>query len=204
MRYGGGDDRVHDRGGRRGGRLVGRLGRRQWARRDSGYTLVEVMMAVTITAIMATVVVVNLPTRVPDLRDEALAFTARARLAAQDSIVSGAVIGLKADEDGYAFFRFVAGEWREASEPPALTPRQWDTDAQVAVSIDNAPPLEDLSPEEIAALPPLIRFDPTGLATPFRLTLRDGRELYEVRVGQAGDIHVSEATGAPADAGGRR
>ncbi len=161
------------------------------------------MMAVTITAVMATVVVVNLPARTGDLADDALAFTARTRLAAQESVISGSVIGLKADEAGYAFYRFTAGLWREAAEPPALRPHAWRSEVQVDLAIDNAPPLGDLSEEEMAALPPLIRFDPTGLATPFRLTLREGRDLYEVRVGQAGDIHVSEGTGAPAGGGGR-
>lgn len=160
-------------------------------------------MAVTITAVMASMVVISLPSRRADVEEDARGFSARARLAAQESIISGATIGLKADEEGYAFFRYAAGVWRPVQDPQALTRRAWAASPVVALSIENAPPLDDLEPEEIAALPPLVRFDPTGLVTPFTLTLREGRDRFTVAVGDAGDVHVMEGAGAPVQRGRR-
>ncbi len=141
------------------------------AGREAGYSLVEVLAAVAITAIMATLVVLNFPTIGPGTSADrsAAILGARVQLASQHAIVSGAVVGLHVDEQGYRFHQFHGGAWGAVRGAEALAPAQWPPDAVVTLEIEGAPDLSDLDEDEIAALPPLVRLDPTGMATPFSI-----------------------------------
>lgn len=164
-------------------------------RGEAGYTLVEILAAMAITAIVAAVAVLSFPrldgapTRDPEV------FAARVALAGQESVISGDVIGVVVTEFGLQFSRFRGGRWAWVSEPETLAARAWRPDVFVSVELEDGPDLSNLSREEIEALPPLIRLDPTGAATPARVRFDMDAGSVIVALGRNGVLTIDDFGG---------
>ena len=135
-------------------------------RREAGFTLVELMVVITIIGVAAAAVVLTLPDARGRPADDAEAFAARLVAARDLAIVSGHDIGVRIDAGGYGFDRRDEG-WLPAAEK-ALQQRQWSEGVQALAEVEGGDRLV---------------FDTTGLATPAHIVLeRDG-----VRAGVAVD-----------------
>jgi len=156
-----------------------RAARRGWrdaARRRGrdGFTLVELMVVVTVIGLASGVALWSLPDPRGRVTDEATRLAARARAAHDLAIVDARPVSLWVTGGGYGFDQRIGGRWVPLADKPFRVARWADGTA--------------------ARLPqPQVRvtFDPTGLADrPVEVRLdRDGR-VVGVTIGADGSVAV--------------
>lgn len=146
-------------------------------KREAGFSLVEVLAAVAILAVLASAVVFSLQPAPPASRTEADRLAARFTLASQEALLSGQPVGFAVDEDalGYAFLTWRDGAWRPLTGHPALAPRRLPGGVSLTLETDGAfpprpaPQRTGLSRRPPAPVRPAVLFDPAGLDEPFEV-----------------------------------
>lgn len=146
------------------------------ARGERGFTLVELMVAITIIALLASVVVLNLPDPRGRLIDGAERFAARARAAQTAAIVESRDMALWVSPTGYGFERYAEGAWAPVADP-AFEDRAWPEGAAVSV------PASETGRTRVV-------FDATGLNEPLDVSLARDGERIGVAIGADGTIDV--------------
>ncbi|WP_374147065.1 GspH/FimT family pseudopilin [Sphingomonas sp. 28-63-12] len=144
---------------------------------EYGFTLIELMVVVTIIALASASVVLVMPDPRGRLRDDAERFAARARAAHDSAIVEGRSVSVWVSREGYGFDRRSAGAWQPISEKPLRVSR-WAADVRPVI----------VSP----AGRDRVIFDSTGLAnTPFDVQLRRGGDASAtIRIGADGAVSI--------------
>jgi len=169
--------------------------------RETGFSLVEVLVAVTIVSLLAGAVVLSLRPPPPAARAEADRLAARFVIAAEEALLNGAPIGFSADDDlrGYAFLSWRDGDWRPMTGHPALQPRRLPEAVFLEVRAE-----DDIGRRretrgrgaERAAVPgpalPQALFDPAGLDAPFSAEITGPERNLTIRRDAGGAIAVSE------------
>ncbi len=155
-----------------------------------GFTLVETLVVLVIMGLLAATVVLTWPAG-GGLRDDAAALAARATLAAQESVISGAAMGLDVTAAGYAFYRMTDGVWREVDDERAFRRQLWREGVVPAVRREGFGANERRSSER--AMVPIVVFDPTGLVPVFSVTLAEEGERLVVASNARGLVEVMEA-----------
>ncbi|OYW21469.1 MULTISPECIES: GspH/FimT family pseudopilin [unclassified Sphingomonas] len=145
--------------------------------REGGFTLIELMIVVTIIGLASAAVVLAIPDPRGRLIDDAERFAARARAAHDTAIIEGRSVSIWVSREGYGFDRRSAGTWQPISEKPLRVAR-WASDIRPVI----------LSTEGRDR----VIFDSTGLANaPFDVQLRRGGEASAtVRIGADGAISI--------------
>lgn len=144
-------------------------------RHSAGFTLVELMVTITVIALLATVTLWSLPTQGGRVADEALRFAARVRAARDGAVIDARPVSLWVTGGGYGFDRRVAGRWLPAGGP--LKVERWAEGTRADAG--------DASGRT------RVIFDPTGLpdrAVDVRLA-RAGRAML-VRLGADGSVRA--------------
>lgn len=144
--------------------------------KEGGFTLVELMVVVTIIALASAAAVLAMPDPRGRVLDEAMRFAARARAAHDAAIVGGQPVSVWVTTGGYGFDRRVAGRWVPLAEAPLRVAR-WNDGTHAGVS--------DASGRT------RVTFDSTGLVdrpAELRLTRDDAGAL--VRIGADGSVHA--------------
>lgn len=132
--------------------------------KNRGFTLVEILVVLFILGVTSSVVVLNMPTPKSALEKQATLLTGQLNALAQDGLISGSVTAAGFSKDGYALYVFENSEWSERAAG------EWHESYRLTLS-RAAAKLDMPKTTE-----PLILFQPTGLSTPFELTL-SGREI---------------------------
>ncbi len=144
--------------------------------RQGGFTLVELMVTITVIALMASVTLWAMPTPGGRVRDEALRFATRVKAARDGAVIAGSPMSLWVTAGGYGFDRRVGGRWVPAADRGARVERWAEgTRADAGDTSGRA----------------RIVFDPTGLpdrAADIRLA-RGGQAML-VRVGADGSVRA--------------
>ena len=135
-------------------------------RKPNGFTLVELLVVLTIMGLMSAAVVLSMPGEAAELRQEADAFAARATAAQEQAVIASRAVSLRVDGGGYAFERRSGGEWQ------AMAAYRWREGTNV-------------QPRSAR-----IGFDPAGLSDPARLLLERGDESLAVDIAGDGSVHV--------------
>ena len=167
------------------------------ARPQAGFTLLEILVAMFIMALLSGVVVLSMPEGPESAEREARRLAARLHMAAQESVITGEAWGVVIGEDGYAFYRRRAGVWAPVgARDKFFAPETWDAETAVSWTREGVSPrlaeLEDEREDEDDDKPkrvtPMARFDSTGEATPFEVVLERGRKRYTVRTDEMGEV----------------
>lgn len=144
---------------------------------EHGFTLVELMIVITIIGLASAVVAFAMPDPQGRVLDEGLRFAARVRAARDIAIVEARPVSLWVTGGGYGFDRRVGGAWTPVADKPLRVERWSD---QTRATLPDA-----------AAARTRVTFDPTGVAdrsVDIRLSRRGADAL--VRIGADGEVRA--------------
>ena len=145
---------------------------------ETGFTLVELMIVITIIGLASAAVIWSLPDPRGRLLDEATRFAVRTRAAHDLAVVDARPVSMWVSAGGYGFDERSAGAWVPIVEKP-LRVTSWGKGTQ-AISAAGAGRDRVL-------------FDPTGLADrPLDVTLARSDERLIVHVGADGGVQVGD------------
>jgi general secretion pathway protein H len=140
----------------------------------AGFTLVELLMVVTIIGLAAGAVVLSVPDPRPSVAEDAERFAARLSRAREEAILSNRPVAVDATAAGYDFMVFDGAVWSALEEGP-FGPETWTAGTTV----------------EPSATPVRIVFDPTGVADPAAMTLTRERHSRTIAVDGAGEVTLA-------------
>ncbi|GJL90721.1 MAG: hypothetical protein DHS20C04_03800 [Hyphococcus sp.] len=160
--------------------------------RQRGVSLVELLIVLSIVAMVAGVVIINAPPARSDLRQDADSFAARLDFAAQDAITRGVLIGMTLSEGGYEFYTYNRGEWRER-EDQHVAGEAFSSDYTVKINKTQTAERNEITEtkrESEAGVHPDVLFSPTGETTEFSVSFKDRRDTFSVTLDNAGHVAV--------------
>jgi len=157
--------------------------------KDAGVSLIEVLTALAVVAVMTGAVVVYMGGAKTPAREAADRLTTRLAEAREYALVSGETIGFAADFDarGWRFFDAPNGTWQVMTDHPALAPERLEPGVTLRLA-EGALPRRDEAADVDA---PEVLFDPTGFDQPFLYTLRDEQQVLEIRRGDQGELMIT-------------
>jgi general secretion pathway protein H len=143
---------------------------------DRGFTLVELMVVITIVALAAAAVVLALPDPGGRVRSDAERFAARVRAAHDTAIVDARPVSIWINSGGYGFDERVGQTWQAMSDKP-LRVTTWSKGTRaIPASGDGRDRLT---------------FDATGLADrPLRVQLLRSDRSATISIGTTGTVRV--------------
>ncbi|GAA4770036.1 hypothetical protein GCM10023219_15620 [Stakelama sediminis] len=143
--------------------------------RRNGFTLVEMLVVITVMALMAGVVVMSIGPRGNGPATAADRFASRVAAARDAAITTGAPVAVWVSASGYGFERYADRHWEPMTQKP-FRGDDWGRD--MVATMDHAERGR-------------IAFDTIGLpATPVSVTLSDGSRKSVVTVRADGDVTV--------------
>lgn len=150
--------------------------RRHDRRGSAGFTLVELMIVLTLLGLASAAVVLTWPDPRGALRDEAERFAARVRTAHDMAIIEGRSVSVWVSDGGYGFDKRAAGAWAPMGEKPMLVTR-WGANVRPVVQ---SPAGRDR-----------VIFDSAGLGnTPMTVRLQRDRDVISVRIAIDGAVAI--------------
>lgn len=146
-----------------------------WRSAEHGFTLLELMVVLTIIGFLSAAVVLAIPDPRGRVVEDADRFAARVAAARDEAVVTARPMGLWVSASGYGFQRRDGDGWTPLDEKPFAT-ANWGTGTRALVGKDGRQQ---------------IGFDGTGLPTdPLTVTLAREGERVSVTVDMAGKVAV--------------
>jgi general secretion pathway protein H len=144
---------------------------------ESGFTLIEMLVVLTIIGITAGAVLLTAPDSRRSLIDEAERFAANLARAKEEAVLTNRTVDVQITSKGYAFGVVSRGLHRPLEQRP-FGPVAWSVDTTAVVSGDQRS---------------RIAFDSTGVATPTAVDLFRNDGHVRVRVDMAGSVKIDVA-----------
>jgi len=152
---------------------------------EAGFSLIEVTAALFIAALAASVVLLSLPEPDTPLDRAARQLAADLDRASEAAVIQGVTIGLRMDSRGYDFQRWRGGDWIAV---PDFRVRDWPEGVRVTMTADS-------DEAEAETDMPRVRFDSTGMATPYDIRLRSDEAAYRIIAGLDGGVRLEAIDG---------
>lgn len=166
--------------------------------KEAGFTLVELLVVVFIIALMAGLVVVNLPQPAPPAETHARALSRAFHQAARESIVSGQPIAWSLREKGGSRFeRFAGGEWEVMAgsrDPRGQSGSGGTVHVEVVYPAGGRVPAANTGgqtpgrTDKAELFHRQIIFSPVGEATAAEIIVRSGQDEYRLWLDEAGEV----------------
>lgn len=146
--------------------------------RQDGFSLVELMVALGIMGLLASVVILSLPGKESALRGESGRLAARIAAIRDQAIVTAQPTAVWISPSGYGFEQRRAGGW-QAAGGKGFAPHNWP--AGTAATIDNR------------QVPVRIVFDTMGTtATPVEISLTAAEAAAVLRIAASGEVRADD------------
>lgn len=143
---------------------------------QGGFTLVELMVVLTVMGLLATAVILTLPESKMSLSQESARFAARLLRAREESLLVNRQVRVSVTAADYRFDRREGHAWRALESVPFGT-TAWVEGTRVSGRDDET----------------VVVFEPTGQASGAEFTLGRGGAGYVVSVDVAGNVTVHAA-----------
>jgi general secretion pathway protein H len=147
----------------------------RFPRGTGGFTLVELMVVLVITGLVATAVVLTAPASRDALTEQAETLATRLVRAREEAILSTRAVEVTVTSAGYGFARQSFGNWQPL-RGGAFDNRLWPP---------GVAPVFEAGRERL-----VFRFDPTGIAAERALVLADAQTRMRIQVDGAGEVQV--------------
>lgn len=143
-----------------------------------------------VVAMVAGVVAVNLPPSESEARKEADRFAVRLAVAGEQAIMSGAVFAMDLQADGYRFYRYDRGGWRDV-ELGSLGAGQFPADISVDFTVlepsrRNEEVKRERRSDDVPT--PNVFFSPTGETTALEISFANRRTALTLSLDNAGAL----------------
>lgn len=146
-------------------------------RSESGYTLIEMLVVITILGIAGGAILLTAPDSRRTLIDEAERFAAGLERAKEEAVLTNRTVDVQITSEGYTFGVTSRGMHRALDQRP-FGSIAWSDDTTAVVS---------------GKQPSRIAFDSTGIATPVEVDLFRSDGHVRVRVDMAGSVKIDVA-----------
>jgi general secretion pathway protein H len=157
-----------------------------------GFTLLEIMVVITIIAIITSFIMISLEGRDLSVQqeNEAQRLTQTFRLAREEAILNNQLIGLRFRTGCYTFMQQINGEWKPYNER-ILGPHEIPSTIRTQLIIDG---LSVSLPSAETANDPQILIWPSGEVTAFEIRLESNSEdtSYQLIGNNNGEITLSQ------------
>ena len=160
-------------------------------RHDSGFSLLEVLVATTLVGLTATAAALAFSGARDPLHLEAERLAARLRHAELEALSTGYPVGFSAGETGYVFTRYEADRWERMESHPTLGARTLEDGMLVRSDRVRL----SWNPRAGAQVLPEVTFDPAGINPPFRVTLMQGERSLAVERDEQGVLRIAAVEG---------
>lgn len=163
---------------------------------QAGVSLIEVLAALAIVALMGAIAVVMLDARRTALDVSAERLTRALAEARQEALLSGQVIGFSASPDfrGWAFHEYRSGTWRIIADHPALEsvrlPEGLTLEARAGAIAARGSDRSQAVPQ--------VWFDPAGFDAPFAYVIADTQDYRVITRLDDGRVRLGAADGSAA------
>lgn len=135
-----------------------------------GFTLVELLVVITVIGVAATAVVLSAPEPRPSIAVEGERLAARLMMARDEAILGNRSVAAMIDARGYSFQSFDGVEWHPVTG--SLKAALW--------------------PEGVSVVQPSrIVFDPTGASEPAEIRLSKDNRSVALKVDGAGEVSLA-------------
>lgn len=139
----------------------------------SGFTLVEILAVLFIISMMAGAVVMNLPPKPDPLHVQGKLLASRIQMTAQTGLIEHRAMGIRFSEHGYSVVKYNLDVWEIVEE------FEYNTEGKPALELTQSKAKIDLDAAGKSEIP-VIRYDTTGLGTPFELRLQNGTSRFVI------------------------
>lgn len=159
--------------------------------RQRGFTLVEILVVIIISTILASITLLSLRDTSDDyfLRDDLARLAALLQRNCRDALISGQHLGIRVDNAGYAVFRYEGAGWVDIqAESVIYRHNEWSNAWRLRLEFQGL----ETEISEADGTPQLICLG-SGELLPFRLVLGGGLNFPLVLYGRAnGQITIEK------------
>lgn len=161
--------------------------------RQSGLTLLELLVVVAILALATTVAVFNAPPARSGAKAEAERFAARLVAGIEEAVMSGAPARVRMNPTGYAFERYDGEDWLEAGEGRLRPGRSLPANIVMSATAkeDSAKANDAGRASTDGQKTQWMSLDPIGVTDAYDVVFSDGRQSWTVSIDAAGKVRVS-------------